>query len=158
MRTIVATATTEQEANDIWLAIIAEQPHIEFANINGLQVTVIYTPIAEVEAEREKVEAEQEKADQEWMQQHAQPKPKVKPAKKYKQPRPIELYNKAQDLCLDDIELDRDNGIYTIRKRKVYGGELLFSSKSGISISRQLTKMHWNKQIAQLIADGVIAS
>ena len=154
MRTIVATAKTEQEVNEIWLAILAEQPHIEFANITGLQVTIVYTPVAEVEA----VEAERERADQEWMQQHAQPKPKVKPAKKYKQPRSIELYNKAQDLCLDDIELDRDNGIYTIRKRKVYGGELLFSSKSGISISRQLTKMHWNKQIAQLIADGVIAS
>ena len=151
MKTIVATAKTEQEVNEIWLAILAEQPHIEFANINGLQVTVIYTPVAEVEAEREK-------ADQEWMQQHAQPKPKVKPAKKYKQSKPIELYNKAQDLCLNDIELDRDNRIYTLRKRKVYGGELLFSSKSGISISRQLTKMHWERNIARLIADGVIAS
>ena len=154
MRTIVATAKTEQEVNKVWLAICEKYPHIEYVEINGLQVTVVYIPVAEVEA----VEAERERANQEWMQQHVQPEPEIKLARKYKQPKSIELYNKAQDLCLNDIELDRDNGIYTIRKRKVYGGELLFSSKSGVSISRQLTKMHWERNIARLIADGVIAS
>ena len=149
MRTIVATAKTEQEVNEVWLAICEKYPHIEYMEINGLQVTVVYVPVAEVEAQ-------QEQADKEFWQKHAQPK--IKPVRKYKQPKSIELYNKVQNLCLNDIELDRDNGIYTIRKRKVYGGELLFSSKSGISISRQLTKMHWERNIARLIADGVIAS
>ena len=156
MKTIVATAKTEQEVTEIWLAILAEQPHIEFANINGLQVIVVYTPVAEVKAEQERVEAQQEQVYKEFWQKHAQPE--IKLARKYKQPKSIKLYNKAQDLCLNDIELDRNNGIYTIHKRKVYGGELLFSSKSGISISRQLTKMHWERNIARLIADGVIAS
>lgn len=139
MRVIVATATTEQEANDIFIAIVEEQPYIEFVNINGLQVTVIYTPVAEVEAQREE-------AQREWMQEHAQPET---PVKKRKQPRPIELQNKADKLGLSHLEIDKNDGIYTVSKRKCYGGEVLFSSKSGISVSRQLTKMAWEHAVAR---------
>ena len=138
-RTIVTTATTDQEATDIWLALYEEHPYVEYADINGLQVTFVYTPIAEKEAQ-------QEQANREWMQQHAQPE--AKPVKKRKQPKPLELQAKADSLGLAHLEIDRNEGIYIVSKRKCYGGEVLFSSKSGISVSRQLTKMAWEHAIA----------
>jgi cytoskeletal protein RodZ len=138
MRTIVATATTDQEATEIYLSIVANQPYIEFAQITGLQVTVIYTPVAEREA-----------------QQEEQPQPEVT-TKKRKQPKAKELNAKAEKLCLFDIEVDKNGGVYEIRK--IYGGAVLFMSKSGISVSRRLTKMHWDNQITRLQADGLIAS
>ena len=144
MKTIVATAKTEQEVNEIWLAILAEQPYIEFTNINGLQVTIIYTPVAEVEAQREQ-------ADKEFWQKHAQPE--AKPVKKRKQPRPIELQNKADSIGLSHLDIDRNDGIYTVSKKKYHGGEVLFSSKSGISVSRQLTKMAWAHAWKEYFAD-----
>lgn len=139
MKTIVATATTDQEATDILIAITEEHLYIEYANINGLQVTVVYTPVAEVEAQREQ-------ADKEFWERHAQPE--AKPVKKRKQPRSIELQNKADKIGLSHLEIDKNEGIYTVSKRKCYGSEVLFTSKSGISVSRQLTKMAWEHAIA----------
>ena len=149
MKTIVATATTEQEANDIWLAIIAEQPHIEFANITGLQVTVVYTPVAEVEAQ-------QEQADKEFWQKHAQPEITTKTRK---QPTIEELRAKVEKLFLDNLLVARVGKKWQIVVG--YGkncDEVLYTCKTPIGISRQLTKMSWDKQIARLISDGVIAS
>jgi hypothetical protein len=138
MRTIVATATTEQEATSIWLVIAAEQPHIEFASINGLQVTVIYTPVAEVEAQREQ-------ANQEWMQQHA---PK-KVVKKRKQPKALKLQEKANNSGLSRLVIDKSNGIYTITSiGSSYGNELLFTSKSGVAVSKKLTQLAWSQAVA----------
>lgn len=134
MRTIVATATTNQEANDIWLALCEQHPYVEYADINGLQVTFVYTPAAEKEAQ-------QEQANREWMQQQAQSE--LKQTKKRKQPKPLELQAKADSIGLAHLEIDKNEGVITISKRKCYGGEVLFSSKSGISVSRQLTKMAW---------------
>lgn len=141
MRTIVATATTEQEANDIWLAIIVEQPYVEFADITGLQVTVIYTPIAEREAQQEELL-----------------EPEIT-TKTRKQPTIEELRAKVEKLFLDNLLVARVGKKWQIVVG--YGkncDEVLYTCKTPIGISRQLTKMHWNKQIAQLIADGVIAS
>lgn len=144
MRTIVATATTEQEANDIWLAIVAEQPRIEFAEVNGLQVTVIYTPVAEVTAQ-------QERDNQEWMQKHA---PK-KVTKKRGQPKALSLQEKANNSGLARLVVDKNNGIYTITQRSSYGNELLFTSKSGVATSKKLTQLAWAQAIANNPRAGV---
>ena len=76
-------------------------------------------------------------------------KAEAKPVKQRKQPRPIELQNKADSIGLSHLEIDRNDELYTVSKRKCYGGEVLFSSKSGISVSRQLTKMAWEHAIAR---------
>jgi hypothetical protein len=146
MRTIVATATTDQEATDIYLALYGEHPHVEYANIDGLQVTFIYIPIAEKEAQ-------QEQANREWIEKHSQPKTESK--KQRKQPSVRELNTKVEKLYLFHLEVDKNAGVYDIRQ--LCSGKILFTSKSGISVSRQLTKMYWDKTINHLQNNGLIA-
>ena len=155
MKTIVATATTEQEANDIWLAIIAEQPHIEFADINCLQVTVVYTPVAEIEAQFAEIEAQREQADKKFWERQTQSE--ANSTKKRKQIIVKDLNAKVEKLCLFHLCVDKNEGIYQIRNN--YGkNEVLHTCKTAIGVSRKLTRIYWDKQIARLIADGVIAS
>ena len=155
MKTIVATAKTEQEVNEIWLAILAEQPHIEFANINGLQVTVVYTPVAEIEAQFAEIEAEREQADKEFWEKQTQSE--TNSTKKRKQITVKDLNAKVEKLCLFHLYVDKNEGIYQIRNN--YGkNEVLHTCKTAIGVSRKLTRIYWDKQIARLIADGVIAS
>ena len=134
MKTIVATAKAEQ----VLTAIYNREPFIVWADINGIHFNAIYETCAEF---NERQERETEAV--------AQPEAKpVKKRKQTKQPRPIELQNKADSIGLSHLDIDRNDGIYTVSKKKYHGGEVLFSSKSGISVSRQLTKMSWAHAIA----------
>ena len=162
MRTIVATAKTEQEVNEVWLAICEKYPHIEYVEINGLQVTVVYTPVAEIEAQFAEIEAqfaeieaEREQADKEFWERQTQSE--ANSTKKRKQITVKDLNAKVEKLCLFHLCVDKNEGIYQIRNN--YGkNEVLHTCKTAIGVSRKLTRIYWDKQIARLIADGVIAS
>ena len=144
MKTIVATAKTREEAEQVLTAIYNREPFIVWADISGLQVTAIYETRAEIDKRQEREYQQVCNENQAIIDEiEAAAKAEVKPAKKYKQPRPIELQNKADSIGLSHLDIDRNDGIYTVTKKKCYGGELLFASKSGISVSRQLTKMSW---------------
>ena len=138
MKTIVATAKTREEAEQVLTAIYNREPFIVWADINGIHFNAIYETRAEFNKRQEdEIEAA--------AQLEAKP---VKKRKQTKQPRPIELQNKADSIGLSHLDIDRNDGIYTVSKKKCYGGELLFASKSGISVSRQLTKMSWEHAMA----------
>ena len=155
MRTIVATAKTEQEVNKVWLAICEKYPHIEYVEINGLQVTVVYTPVAEIEAQFAEIEAQREQADKEFWERQTQSE--ANSTKKRKQITVKDLNAKVEKLCLFYLCVDKNESIYQIRNN--YGkNEVLHTCKTAIGVSRKLTRIYWDKQIARLIADGVIAS
>lgn len=157
MRTIVATVKTREEAEQVLTAIYDREPLILWADINGLQVTAIYETRAEFN-ERQEREYQQvcneNQAIIDETEVVAQPEAKpVKKRKQTKQPRPIELQNKADSIGLSHLDIDRNDGLYTVSKKKYHGGEVLFSSKSGISVSRQLTKMSWAHAWKEYLAD-----
>ena len=140
MKTIVATAKTREEAEQVLTAIYNREPFIVWADINGIHFNAIYETRAEFNERQER----EYQAIIDETEVVAQPEAKpVKERKQTKQPRPIELQNKADSIGLSHLDIDRNNGIYTVSKKKYHGGEVLFSSKSGISVSRQLTKMSW---------------
>ena len=155
MKTIVATAKTEQEVNEVWLAICEKYLHIEYVEINGLQVTVVYTPVAEIEAQFAEIEAQQEQADKEFWERQTQSE--ANSTKKRKQITVKDLNAKVEKLCLFHLCVDKNEGIYQIRTNDGKN-EVLHTCKTAISVSRKLTRIYWDKQIARLISDGVIAS
>lgn len=140
MKTIVATAKTREEVEQVLTAVYSREPFIVWADINGIYFNAIYETRAEFNERQEREYQAIIDETEAVTQPGAKP---VKKRKQTKQPRPIELQNKADSIGLSHLDIDRNDGIYTVSKKKYHGGEVLFSSKSGISVSRQLTKMSW---------------
>lgn len=145
LKTIVATAATELEANLIFTEIAKTHAFIEFIKIDGCQVTVIYEPDQE-RLDRINREAEQKKAT-------------LPVAKK-----------SAKQLAIEDLEakvkqlgLDKDLFVTVTAVRSDKPQEYavhnidwnlpkptIFKSKSAIAVSRKLTKIHKERQAAKV--------
>lgn len=144
LKAIVATATTEEEANLIFAEIAKTHAFIEFVKIDGCQVTVTYEPEQE-RLDRINKEAEEEKAA-------------LPPIKK-----------SAKKLTIEDLEakikqlgLGKDLFITATVARPDKPQEYavhnidwnlpkptIFKSKSAIAVSRKLTKIHKERQAVQ---------
>lgn len=145
LKAIVATATSETEANLIFAEIAKTHAFIEFFKINGCQVTVVYEP-DQSRFDRINREAEEEKAA-------------LPPIKKSVKKLTIEdLEAKIKQLGLDKdllvtvtawrLDKPQEYTVYDINWNLLKPA--IFKSKSAIAVSRKLSKIHKERQAVQV--------